>query len=195
MEHPDLRPAAQRVADLVAAVRPDQLGDPTPCPQYAVGDLVEHIGGLALAFTAAAGKELGGETQGAPVGDAARLPDDWPTRIPQDLEALAVAWQDPEAWTGMTQAGSVDLPGDIAGLVALDELVVHGWDLARATGQPYDPDGADLEAVEGFLAGFGDDREAGPDAAFGPPVDVTDDASALDRVVALSGRDPAWRSE
>ncbi len=38
----------------------------------------------------------------------------------------------------MTKAGGVDLPGEVAGLVALDELVVHGWDVARATGQAYD---------------------------------------------------------
>ena len=65
-------------------------------------------------------------------GDASRLVDDWRSRIPRDLAALAAAWRDPEAWTGMTRAGGIDLPGEIAGVVALDELVVHGWDVARA---------------------------------------------------------------
>ncbi len=44
----------------------------------------------------------------------------------------------------MTSAGPIEMPGEIAGLVALDELVVHGWDLARATDQPYDVDDATL---------------------------------------------------
>jgi uncharacterized protein (TIGR03083 family) len=53
----DLGPAAQRLADLVARVTDDELGNPTPCPAYTVGDLVEHLGGMALAFTAAANKD------------------------------------------------------------------------------------------------------------------------------------------
>ena len=44
----------------------------------------------------------------------------------------------------MTQAGGVDLPGEVAGLVALNELVVHGWDIATASGQDYRPDEATL---------------------------------------------------
>lgn len=44
---------------------------------------------------------------------------------------MAGAWKDPAAWTGMTRAGGVDLPGEIAAAVAADELVLHGWDLAR----------------------------------------------------------------
>ena len=79
---------------------------------------------------------------------------DWRTRIPRDLAELANAWRDPNAWTGMTQAGGIDLPGEIAGLVALDEVVIHGWDVARATGQPFDPNPAVLEAVHGFVAQF-----------------------------------------
>ena len=45
----DLGPAAQRLADLVARVGDDELGQPTPCPAYTLGDLIEHVGGLALA--------------------------------------------------------------------------------------------------------------------------------------------------
>jgi len=45
---------------------------------------------------------------------------------------LAGAWQEPDAWTGMTVAGPVEMPGEIAGLVALNELVIHGWDVARS---------------------------------------------------------------
>jgi hypothetical protein len=52
----DLEPASRRMADLIGGV-PDALLDaPTPCPAYALGDLVDHVGGLALAFTAAARK-------------------------------------------------------------------------------------------------------------------------------------------
>ncbi len=165
------------------------LDRPTPCPDYRLGDLIEHVGGLTLAFTAAATKAGGEAVSQAPAGDAARLPDDWRTRIPRDMDALVAAWRDPAAWTGMTQAGGVDLPGEVAGLVALDELVVHGWDVARASGQDYDVSDEELQALFGFVSQFADDPG---DGLFGPPVEVADDAPLLDRVIGLTGRDPSW---
>src|SRR5205085_1778758 len=131
----DLEPAARRLAELIANLPDDRLGGPTPCPDYSLADLVEHVGGLSLAFAAAAAKELGPMTGPARAGDGSRLADDWRTRIPLQLAAMADAWREPAAWEGMTRAGGIDLPGGVAGVVALDELVVHGWDVARASGQ------------------------------------------------------------
>jgi uncharacterized protein (TIGR03086 family) len=185
-EHPDLEPAARRMAGLVEGVPNDGLGRPTPCARYTVGDLLDHIGGAALAFTAAAEKQ---PLEGAPSGDASRLAPDWRTRIPLQLVALAQAWREPSAWTGMTRAGGVDLPGDVAGIVALDELVIHGWDLAKATGQPAGYDGPELEAVYAMVQQF---RSSGVEGLFGPPVPVPDDAPLFDRILGLAGRDPAW---
>ena len=193
MEIVDLGPAAQRLADLVARVTDDELGNPTPCPAYTVGDLVEHVGGLALAFTAAANKERSKYNEEPAPGSAERLGDDWRTRIPRDLANLAQAWRAPEAWTGMTRIAGGDSPSSVVGLVAADELVVHGWDVARATGQPYDPEPAVLDAARSFLAMFASpDAPAGPEVAFGPSRPMPDDAPPLDRVVALAGRDPGW---
>jgi uncharacterized protein (TIGR03086 family) len=189
----DLEPATQQLADLVRSVPDDLLDAPTPNPGYTLGDLLDHIGGTTIAFTAAAKKELGDETSQGPSGDASRLGEDWRTRIPSDLYALAEAWRDPAAWTGMTQAGGVELPGGVAGLVVLDELVVHGWDVARAGGQPYHVDPESLEAVYGFVAQFSEPgQEAARAGLFGPVVDVPEEAPLLDRVIGLTGRDPAW---
>lgn len=182
----DLEPAARRIAGLVAAVPADALGRPTPCDRYTVGDLLDHIAGFALAFTAAARKT---PLDGAPPGDAGNLAPDWRERIPRHLIAAGEAWRDPEAWTGMTAAGGVDLPGEMAGAVALDELVIHGWDLAMATGQPAGYDGPGLEAVYETVNHF---RAAGIEGLFGPAVQVPDDAPLLDRILGLAGRDPAW---
>jgi uncharacterized protein (TIGR03086 family) len=186
----DLTPAARRTADLIGGISDNLLDAPTPCLDYTLGDLLDHVGTLALAFTWAAKKESLGASP-VPSGDASRLGDDWRTRIPRDLLALAAAWRDPDAWTGMTEAGGVELPGEIAGLIALNEVVTHGWDMARASGQLYDPDHASLEAVHGFLAPTADSREADANL-FGPVVEVADDAPLLDRVIGLTGRDPAW---
>ena len=152
----DLEPATKLMSELLTGVPDDALDRPTPCPAYTLGDLVEHIGGLALAFTAAARKSFGSRGPGSqgPSGDASRLGPDWRTRIPADLAALAEAWHDPAAWTGMTRAGGIDLPGEVAGIVALDELVLHAWDAARASGQHYDPDPGSIEVVHGFVTQF-----------------------------------------
>jgi uncharacterized protein (TIGR03086 family) len=189
----NLEPAARRMADLVGGVPDELLDAPTPNPEYTLGDLVEHVGGAASAFTGAAAKDLGDATSQGPSGDASRLGDDWRTRIPRDLAALADAWRDPDAWTGMTKAGGVDLPGEVAGLVALDELVIHGWDIARATGQAYEVDAGSLEAVHGFVAQFSEPgMEEARAGLFGPVVEVPENAPLLDRVIGLTGRDPGW---
>jgi uncharacterized protein (TIGR03086 family) len=189
----DLGPAAQRLADMVARVGDDELGKPTPCPSYTLGDLIEHVGGLALAFTAAANKDGGRYADMQPSGDAARLGEDWRVLIPRDLATLAQAWRDPAAWTGTTRIAGSDGPAGIIGLSAADELVVHGWDVARATGQPYACEPELLAAAESFLALFASpDAPAGPDVAFGPSREVGAGTPELDRVVALAGRDPGW---
>src|SRR6478735_7635428 len=136
----DLEPATDVMASLVESVRDDQLTAPTPYPELTVGDLLDHIDGLSLAFTAAATKTPPAGGSQPPSADAARLGADWRTRIPQRLAALAGAWREEAAWHGMTQAGGLDLPADVAGAVAVDEIVVHGWDLAVATGQCFSCD-------------------------------------------------------
>jgi uncharacterized protein (TIGR03086 family) len=189
----ELGPAAQRMAALIEGVPDELLGGPTPCPEYTLGDLVDHVRGFTLAFTAAARKDTGGMTSGRASGDASRLGADWRIQIPRDLAALADAWRDPPAWSGMTMAGGIDLPGELAGIIALDELVVHGWDVARASGQDFEADRESLEAVHGFVEQFsGAGQEAAREGMFGPEVPVPDDAPLLDRIIGLTGRDPGW---
>jgi uncharacterized protein (TIGR03086 family) len=87
----------------------------------------------------------------------------------------------------------MDAPAEMVGVTAADELVVHGWDVARATGQPYDPEPELLDAARAFLEAFATpDAPAGPDVPFGPAQFLPDSAPPLDRLVALAGRDPAW---
>jgi len=184
----DLRPAVARLADVAASVGDEQLDLPTPCPRYTVRDLLAHIDGLALAFTLAATKDVPDDA-GAPPAGPVPLDDGWRTRIRERLTALGEAWQDPAAWDGMTRAGGIDMPGQIAGLVAIDEVVVHGWDLAKAVGAPFEPDEAAIGAAAAFAAMFTDENRGD---AFAPPVPVSPDAPALDHLIGAVGRDPAW---
>ncbi|MFB8400451.1 TIGR03086 family metal-binding protein [Streptomyces sp. NPDC055912] len=187
----DLGPQTRVVARLAAAVPDERLTDPTPCPDYAVRNLLGHLTGLAVAFRDAARKDLGSTTDTSPDTAVPSLPADWREVLPQVLDELAEAWRDPSAWTGMTRAGGVDLPGGIAAAVAVDELVIHGWDLARATGQEYTPDVTALDAAHAFLLAAAEDETRGG-GIFGPVKSVPHDAPLLDRAVGLSGRDPGW---
>jgi uncharacterized protein (TIGR03086 family) len=131
-------------------------------------------------------------TDTAPDTGASDIGPGWREDFPKILDGLAEAWRDPAAWTGMTRAGGIDLPGAVAAAVVADELVIHGWDLAVATGQPYEPDPAALRTSYTFLLAAAEDPTGGG-GIFGPVVPVPTDAPLLDRAVGLSGRDPGWK--
>ena len=176
--------------EVVGNVDDEQLTLPTPCDGRNTGQLVQHLVGLTAAFRAAADKDLGPLTDTDPDSDG--WPDvepGWREALRAQVPAMVVAWRNPEAWEGMTRAGGVDLPGQVGGLVALDELVLHGWDLARATGQAYDCDDATAGAVMAFVGGF---DEGGTPGLFGPSKVVGPEASLFHQVLARSGRDPEW---
>jgi uncharacterized protein (TIGR03086 family) len=188
----DLGPAAREVRRLLTGVTQEHLTAPTPCAGTPVAGLLDHLMGLTLAFTWAATK-TGPPGGGQPSASPEALDPYWRVVLPRRLEALAEAWRAPSAWEGLTEAGGVTMPGEVMGVVALDELVLHGWDLARATAQPYEVDPVSAEAVLEFVA-----ESARPEQAhlreglFGPVVPVPPDAPVFDRALGLAGRDPAW---
>jgi uncharacterized protein (TIGR03086 family) len=186
----DIQPATQRTVHLVTSLPGDQLGLPTPCHDTCVGDLIDHLGMFALGFRAVARKESEPRSGRLPPPSAANLETGWRDRISRDLLALADEWQRPEAWEGSTYVGGVEMPAAVAGLVALDELVVHGWDLSVATSQPYAPAPHEIEATMQFVASFDGPRDG---TLFGPIVQVADGSADLDRLLGLTGRDPRWR--
>lgn len=189
----DLTHPAEQLATLVAGVRDDQLDDPTPCPELTVRALLGHVAGLAVAFTEAAAKVSGPTTGTPPNGPGAPdlLPEDWRTSTPALLLALAEAWRDPAAWEGEATAGGITMPATDIAYVANDELVLHGWDVAVATDQPFEVAEPNLDAAWVFVFGVSDDPgvRAG---LFGPRLPVADSAPLMDRVLAGAGRDPYW---
>lgn len=187
----DLEPAARQMEKVVAGIRDDQLPDPTPCEDTTVAQLIGHVAGLTLAFTLAAEKVVDDRTQ--PPAGRSVLPADWRELIPRRLDDLVAAWRDPAAWEGQATAGGVTMPAADMSTVVLDELVLHGWDLAVATGQPFEPTPTDAEAVLQFASAVAAAGPEGPEGLFGPPVAVATDASAFDRALGLAGRDPFWR--
>jgi uncharacterized protein (TIGR03086 family) len=185
----DFVPATATMRELVASLTDEDLTARTPCDRYAVGDLVEHIGGLASAFAGAARKQPTPGSEEGGSGDASRLEPGWRDRIDHDLADLAEAWRDPAAYEGETAAGGIEMPGPIAASVALNEIVVHGWDLATALGRPFEARDEDVAACMAFAEPFSVPESADQRGdAFGPVLPVSDDASPLEKLLGMMGR-------
>jgi uncharacterized protein (TIGR03086 family) len=185
----DLTTACANTADLLSKVGDEQLAAATPCPEMDLATMIAHIGGLSSAFAAAARKQFGELTDTPPSTDV-ELDEDWRSSYADRLADLATAWREPAAWEGMSRAGGVEFPAEVGGLIALTEVVVHGWDVAAAVGLAYDVPVDILEAIREHVAAFAGGEPI--EGLFGAAVPVADDARLLDRVVALTGRDPRW---
>lgn len=166
----DLTPACRRLAGLLSAVTDDQLDLPTPCSEYAVRGLIAHVDEAAQGFTALVSARPG-------PGDAR-----------SHVLELAEAWSAPAAWEGETEVGGVPLRNEVWGRIALTEMVVHGWDLAQATGARFHLPEDTLRACWAHVRVFV--PSAPLPELWGPPVEVADDAPLLDRIVAMTGRAP-----
>jgi len=186
----DLEPATAALVGIVEAVDDDQLDLPTPSDVPVVVLLV-HVLGLSVAFREAGRKIRGPATAAAPTLATAELPGDWRQQLPVLLDDLVRAWRDPDAWEGTTRIAGTDMPASQVGIVVNNELVLHTWDLAVATGQSYEPHPASLEASWVMVSNTPDDPAARA-GLFGPALAVPDDAPLLDRVLAGAGRDPRW---
>ncbi|MVU83680.1 TIGR03086 family protein [Nocardia sp. ET3-3] len=182
----DLEAAAAATEAVVAAITDADFDRRTPS-DISVRDMLAHVQGFTEAFRMGATKEMVGRSQ--PPGPGAQLAEDWRDRIPAQLKSLVAAWRELDAWEGDTEVGGVLAPAPQMAIFALNEVVIHGWDLARATGQPYAPSEADLAILLGFLR---DTPREGVPGLFGPVIDIPAEAPLLDRVVGLTGRDPAW---
>jgi len=147
-----------------------------------------------MAFTAAAEKSQLDNRGPGPAADASGLEDDWRMRIPERLVSLGAAWRSESAWIGMTQAGDRDLPAEMAGVIALDEILVHGWDISVASGQDFTSDPLLVQAAYDFVKVTVTQSPQGSPGLFGPPVPTPDEAPLLYQLIGLTGRDPAWRA-
>jgi uncharacterized protein (TIGR03086 family) len=190
----DLAPATDALSALIRGVRDEQLAGATPCGSLTVGELLDHIDGLSIAFTAAAAKERRPDGGRARTPDAGRLGAGWRDRIPAQLDALARAWRPAAAWTGSTVIGGGEMPAEVAGAAGANEVLVHGWDLAVATGQRFPGEDPSLtEALETAYAWVQSVVEQNPNGIpglFAAPLPVPDDAPLTKRLLSLTGRQP-----
>jgi uncharacterized protein (TIGR03086 family) len=170
----------------VAAVRPDQWDNQSPCEKWTARDVLDHVVSMH-------GYMLEGRT----LGD---IPDEPLAAFQQARAAVEAVLDDPEqaAKQSSTPTGPMTAEAHID-VVVSDDLVLHGWDLARATGQDESMDRTDVERLWASNSAIPDDMiemYRTPDAfgpgieVFGPEVQVPADASLQDRLLGFIGRRP-----
>jgi uncharacterized protein (TIGR03086 family) len=183
-----LATALDRTGDLLAGLRADEWSSPTPCTGWTVRDLVNHlVGGNRLFTDALRGVPLPPrEVLGRRSGED-QLGGDPVATYRTGAQALLAAVRAPGALDSVLALPAGDLPGPAAVHLRTVELLVHGWDLAAATGRPAPfPDelaAAELGFSRDLLARMPEGRRP-----FAPSEPVPDDAPALDRLAALLGR-------
>ncbi|MEU8219749.1 TIGR03086 family metal-binding protein [Micromonospora taraxaci] len=180
-----LAAAAPRTVDVVRGITDDQLDLPTPCRDYVVRDLLNHLFEVVVNFQGLAAKR--------PVEWAEKpdhLGDGWRDRFEVETDRLVAAWSNPSTLEGVSPG--MGLPQTVVGGMALLDLTVHGWDLAVATDQPYQPAPEAVAELHGLV------EQLGPTArkmgVFADPVThpTPTGSSDLAHLLTQTGRIPTW---
>ena len=179
-------------------VRLDQLDQPTPCTSMNVRDLLAHIVMVLVRLAA-----IGRQEEPMAVGERVGVPDGaWSDTFVAAAHELRQAWTDDATLTRMVHLPWADAPGAAMLASYSNELSVHTWDLAKATGQsPAWDEKALAFGFEGIRAQLPADNRTALweqfkstmpdfDAPFADAVTVPENAALIDRLVAYNGRQP-----
>jgi uncharacterized protein (TIGR03086 family) len=177
-----------KTGGIVAGVGDDQSDRPTPCPDYDVAALVDHIVGWVQAFEAGAHLREFDRDPSAYSADEAGVDPVGDFRTAAD--SLVAAWREHgvDRQVRGTDGGETD--GTMTFNMTLMEYTTHGWDLAVATDQPVPFTEAEAQAVLDRAEATLPARYRGGEMPFGDIVDIPATAPAIDRLVAFMGRHP-----
>lgn len=165
--------------DVVAGVRPDQYDDKTPCAEWNVRDLLEHMIGVV--------DGLGAAVSGR-VPEPFSLSSDPAAQLHAAATSAMAGWRTPGVFDRMVDAGPGPLPGRALASINLLDTATHTWDLATATGQPAAlPDDLAAAALEASRAIVNAELRPG---RFGPEVPAAAGATPTEALVAFLGRTP-----
>jgi uncharacterized protein (TIGR03086 family) len=181
-----LQQAITSTRAVLAGVTRDQLDSPTPCKSWTVAQLVDHIVGGQYFFTAMAKGEQAS-------GDPPKFADgDFLAAFDEGSASCVAAFSQEGAMERVMHLPFGDMPGAAFVNIAATDTFTHGWDLAKATGQPTDLNPGLAEALlagaqRGVPASF-----RGPEgkAPFGPEQQAPAGAKNADRLAAFLGRTP-----
>ena len=185
----EMAAAAAEAARVVNGVPEGTLNAPTPCGEWDLSTLLNHT---ILWTSYSAERRAHGESAAEDLMNKDFTADpgfreDYARQISKAVQA----WSDPQTWAGTLNVMGDATPAADVGAMLIMEMALHGWDVAKATGQAYHADDAVAEALL-------DTVEAQAELfrkyqGFADAVETPDDASAFDRALSLSGRDPNWQ--
>ncbi|MFI6685490.1 TIGR03086 family metal-binding protein [Streptomyces sp. NPDC050485] len=187
-EHRAMTECAAEAARIARGVTPGQLTGPTPCSDWDVRGLVNHW----VLYTS---HGLEHRALRKPLPDELTARDftadpDWARQYAAQLDRAVAAWADPATWEGeIDLGGSAMAAAEIASML-VEELVMHSWDVARATGQELriseESAAFVLRVVEGNAEIYRQYQ------GFADAVELPAGATTVERALAVSGRDPHW---
>jgi uncharacterized protein (TIGR03086 family) len=168
---------------LVDQLEPGDLGNPTPCANFTLRDVLDHMIGGATSFVPAFRGEQPPEAATSPAG----AEEDPTADFRRAMDDLLAAVNSPGAMERTVSAPFGDVPGSVfARFVAFDGLI-HGYDMATSAGLAYDPPADVVAAVDAFARdAVGADMRDGD--TFAQETSAPAGATALQRLVAFSGR-------
>ncbi|MEY9929221.1 uncharacterized protein (TIGR03086 family) [Catenulispora sp. GP43] len=182
--HEQLTEAADQAARVVAGTDPGRFTDKTPCSDWDVKELLNHL----ILWTAYSFERRARSEQVGPdltERDFASEPD-YAAAYRAQLDRALAAWAPPEVWESEIDTGGGKTPAPQVAEMILMEMVLHGWDLATATGQPYEISdeiaGTVAQAVEASAEMY---RQYD---GFAAEVQIGQDATTLEKALAVSGR-------
>lgn len=184
--HRHLRECAEQAAKIANGVQPIHMSGSTPCGEWDVRTLLNHwilYTGHGLEHRALR-KQLPEElTQRDFTTD-----HDWAQRYATQLDRALAAWNQPTAWEGEIDLGYTQMPATEVASLLVKELAIHSWDVAHATGQQLSLSNATAEFV---LQVVQDNAELYRQYdGFAAEISVPSGATALEKALAISGRDP-----
>jgi uncharacterized protein (TIGR03086 family) len=167
----------------------DTLQAPTPCGDWDLRTLLNHTI-LWTAYSAerrAHGESVAEELMSKDFAAEPGFREDYA----QQIDRAVKAWEDPQAWEGEIGVMGSATPAADVGAMLIMEMALHGWDVARATGQEYHADDAVADTLDDAVQKYAElFRQY---QGFADPVSIQGNATAFDRALALSGRDPDWK--
>ena len=184
--HEQLTEAADQAARIVSGTDPGRFDDKTPCTQWDVKELLNHLI-LCTAYSferRARGEQVGPDLTARDFASEA----DYAAAYRAQLDRALAAWAPAEVWESEIDTGGGKSPAPQIAEMILMELVLHGWDLATATGQRYeisDETAATVAKAVGASAEMYRQYDG-----FAAEVEVGPDAKALQKALAVSGRRP-----
>ena len=196
--------AVEIAGSVIAAVRPDQMTEPTPCNEFDVRQMLGHLTGV-LQKVALIGR--GESPMGFPEYLTDIADDEWLATWTAAAHDVQAVFSDDALLDTVLQLPWAQLPGGVALRMYTSEICVHTWDIATATGQSPAWDDAVVAVgfdamriglpVEGREASFEEARKHMPPSErewtppFAPAVEISTDAPLIDQLAAWTGRHPA----